>query len=126
MRVLIVEDDLCTQYILTWLAEESVPAGSIAAVSTLAEALHTVSDGKETIIILDLNLPDSSAEETLDHIPGLVQRGMPVIVVTAADDPSYRTLAEKAGACDFLFKSNYHEFETAMGRAIRALGPLSC
>jgi len=71
-------------------------------------------------ILLDLSLPDSLGASTLAYACS-VARLVPIVVLTASDDPGLATLAQRAGASDYLVKA-WHDFasiERAVLAAIR-------
>jgi len=78
--VLVIEDNAAFVAALRAL----VP-GRLYAVGTLREAFHALRFKHWTRVLLDLELPDSSVEETISFIPHIRLAGhnVPVIVLTA-------------------------------------------
>jgi len=60
---------------------------------------------KPDVILLDLNLPDSKQEHTVDKIPRLSQHAA-VVVLTGYDDQNLLIAAINAGAEDYLVKQS--------------------
>jgi signal transduction histidine kinase len=73
--------------------------------STLAEALEGIESKRPDVVLLDLGLPDSEGTATVDAI---VQRFHPmaVVVLTGLDSGAAASEALRAGAQDFLDKSD--------------------
>ncbi|MFT3828722.1 MAG: diguanylate cyclase [Opitutaceae bacterium] len=69
----------------------------------LGDALEVLRTRDFDIVLLDLNLPDSSDLGTLAKVLE-TNRGVPVVVLTATDDEKTGLLAVQAGAQDYLVK----------------------
>ncbi|MEI7843177.1 MAG: diguanylate cyclase [Gallionellaceae bacterium] len=67
------------------------------------------------VILLDLNLPDSSGIETVKAVRKLLP-GVPIIVLSGNDDKQLAIAALENGAQDYLVKGHYEH--DAMGKAI--------
>ena len=105
LRVLLVEDNPGdTLYIQELLDQFSLGQFTIVCCTTLAEALQSFEHGAPDVVLLDLNLPDSSALETLDAVHG-PHPGVPVIVLTGLKDNELGQEAIHRGAQDYLVKS---------------------
>lgn len=85
---------------------DAVPAGSFSMyrAGSLQEALKRISEMDFHVIVSDLDLPDSSADDT---VPEICRRAVktPLVVLTAIDDEDIELKALKAGAQDYLVKS---------------------
>ncbi len=86
----------------------------ITAVSTLAEGAAEASTANVTI--LDLELPDSSEQETIQKIP-LFRR--PVIVVTGSIDPMVKLDCLSQGADYVLIKGHLESFIAVFFEALQ-------
>lgn len=102
--VLLAEDnpgdrDLIEEY----CADFPGGAPELVAVRTLGRLRSRVADRKIDVILLDLNLPDSSGLDTLDRVRETAP-GIPVIVLTGLRDAEVAWEAVERGADEFLFK----------------------
>jgi two-component system OmpR family response regulator len=101
MRVLLIEDDAA----LGEAVRDHVAADGHAVdwMRRLDEAEHALAGVAFDLILLDLNLPDGRG---LDFLRRLRQSGktVPVIIVTAMDQISWRIEGLNAGADDYLVK----------------------
>lgn len=80
----------------------------ITHVTRIAEALKKVEEDLFDVVLLDLNLPDSTSEETLQRF-GDMARQMPVIVLTGNDSEEVGVRAVQLGAQDYLVKGEYND-----------------
>src|SRR5690242_18852356 len=103
-RVLVVEDDTDYQAILRSVLERSDSAFELEPVSTLSAALKAIECGRPQVILIDLNLPDSSGYPTFVRIRQAA-RDACLIVLTGTDDESLALRAIEYGAHDYLVKS---------------------
>jgi diguanylate cyclase (GGDEF)-like protein len=108
IRVLLVEDE----QLFASLAEqmlERAPLHKYTLVHrrTLAEAMATLRSGEFDVVLLDLNLPDSSAMDTLQATLA-ESLDIPIIVLTAMADQAIGFKAIKLGAQDFLVKGDFN------------------
>ncbi|XGA79714.1 diguanylate cyclase [Halomonas sp. CH40] len=78
---------------ITWLK-------SLEALNQHLEAHNTAAD----IILLDLNLPDSTGLETVSRCKAMAC-GTPIVVLTGHDDMDFSLRALEAGAQDYLIKN---------------------
>lgn len=105
MHVLIVEDDPGLAEMIARYLEPVADEVQIAY--TMAEAERAMAEAKELhLITLDLNLPDSRVNETLDAIPRLrkVHPDALIIVLTAMVDPHRELEVLDAGADGYMYK----------------------
>ncbi|WP_179929359.1 diguanylate cyclase [Vreelandella salicampi] len=68
------------------------------------------------VILLDLNLPDSSGLDTISRCKAMA-RGIPIVVLTGHDDMDFSLKALETGAQDYLIKNNVEA--DALLRAMR-------
>ena len=117
-RILLIEDELVNQTILTAYLEHDY---EVIAASTGAQALETLYAQYETIslILLDLNLPDIHGLELLKQIKeDSRSRHLPVIVMTADSGAEVESLT--LGAIDFIPKP-YPQQEVVQARVRRTI-----
>lgn len=98
-RVLIVEDD--PQILRALIPALAVSGHSVCAVRTAKEAMREVAQPKWDAIVLDLGLPDADGADMIEPLSRL---GLPVIVITARDEPGEQERALARGAAAFLQK----------------------
>jgi DNA-binding response OmpR family regulator len=99
-RVLVVEDDIFVQGLLSSVLENE--GFATARAGSAREALAEIDHRSVSAILLDLGLPD---EEGVALLRKLRQRcTAPVIVVTASEDLDERLAALELGAGDFVIK----------------------
>ena len=104
MDVLIIEDSLADFKLAALLLKESsVPSFGIRHAVRLEEALKILGTESFDIILLDLDLPDSSGLDGLKKITGR-PGSPPVVVLTGLEDEEMGLEALKHQASDFLVK----------------------
>ena len=102
--ILIVEDSpLHARIMMTMLSDIGIPDHKVGAAPHLADALALVSRWRPDCVLLDLTLPDASGIEAVEAIVAALPE-VPVIVVSASDDPEIALAAVKAGAQEFMSK----------------------
>ncbi len=103
MNVLIVEDVVPEAFLL---------AALVKGASNRVEIAHTMRDawrwlnGKNgfDVVVLDLLLPDSTREMTMDSIPKIKESGRKVVVVTGRLTPEIQRIAMSSGADGCVYK----------------------
>ncbi len=104
--VLLVEDDPGDRKLIEQaLAEPSHFFGpfNVETAETLCEAVERLGEGKYDIVLLDLNLPDSSDMRTVESMHNSNCR-VPIIVLTGLPDGKRGLKAIEKGAEDYLIK----------------------
>lgn len=107
VRLLMVDDnkehvDLCVEY----LPKEEF---SLDPAYTAMEALSKLKSNSYDIIVLDYALPDMNGIELMKKIKPMGLQ-IPMIFVSAYDDPDLSFEAMRAGACDYVVKTfQYYE-----------------
>jgi FixJ family two-component response regulator len=101
IMIYIVEDDMSVRRSFEFFLEsaelEYKSFGS--AISFLADGMPTVND----LLVLDINLPEMSGLDLLNKFTQ-EKKQIPVIVVTASDDPAIRESCNSYGVKAFLRK----------------------
>ncbi len=106
--VLLIEDEqLVARVTAQMLRKASMHKYSLVHRSTLAEGLERLRAADFDIVLLDLNLPDSSAMDTLKAMLAECL-DIPIIVLTATSDYEIGFKAIKLGAQDFLVKGDFN------------------
>ena len=88
---------------MSMLSDIGIPDHKVGASPHLADALALVSKWRPDCVLLDLTLPDASGVEAVEAIVAAIPN-VPVIVVSASDDPNIALAAVKAGAQEFMSK----------------------
>ncbi|MCB1202105.1 MAG: response regulator [Leptospiraceae bacterium] len=104
-EILLVEDSVCNQILISNIMEKSGAETEI--VSTIREAWEKLTDKnfKPSIIITDLNLPDGTGLQLLKKIKFTgTHAEIPVIVLTGAEDKDTIIQIYKEGASDYIRK----------------------
>jgi DNA-binding NtrC family response regulator len=98
--ILIVEDELSVAEVI---ADVLTPLRhNVSVAVTAGDALAIVAMDRPDVILLDINLPDSSGTSTLDRLHQ-VQPDVPLIVVTGADEDLARDTLRRC-AFDYVTK----------------------
>ncbi|MBI1176333.1 response regulator [bacterium] len=104
IRVLLVEDDPTDlEHLQKAFADLPNTRFELKTASRLSEALQTLGASRFQIVLLDLNLPDSTGVETFDAIHRKFPQ-VPVLVLATAEDEFTTTQAVEQGAQDYLVK----------------------
>ncbi|MBF0180841.1 MAG: response regulator [Magnetococcales bacterium] len=112
VRVLLIEDDLGFATLLDeWLADlerrHSLFSPSrirLTQVARLSQAVLELADAPFDILLVDLNLPDSTGLDTFERVRAQAA-DLPVIVLSGLDDESLAIQAVRSGAQDYLVKN---------------------
>jgi len=103
-RILIIEDDEDYQRLVGAVLTRSEEAFDVQTCRTLAGGIAAVERFRPEIILVDLNLPDSTGYETFLRVQEKAG-GVPIVVLTGLDDDKTALQAVKDGAQDYLVKS---------------------
>jgi len=103
-RILIIEDDEEYQRLVSAVLTRAEEAFDVQACRTLAGGIAAVERFHPEIILVDLNLPDSTGYETFLRVHERAG-GVPIVVLTGLDDDKTALQAVKDGAQDYLVKS---------------------
>jgi CheY-like chemotaxis protein len=103
ISVLLVEDNPGDSTVIRGLLQTAGTDLAVTHVTTLSNALERLKNSHVDVILLDLGLPDSWGLETLARIR-TQGPGVPVIVITGADEKELAIRARLQGAQDFYAK----------------------
>jgi two-component system OmpR family response regulator len=111
-RLLMVEDntehiDLCREYL-------PLESYELDASLTGCDALEKMQVNDYDLIILDYSLPDMTGLEVLRRMK-MLGMNVPVVFVSAKNEPDLSFLALKEGACDYIVKT-YGYYQTLKDR----------
>jgi MinD-like ATPase involved in chromosome partitioning or flagellar assembly/CheY-like chemotaxis protein len=104
-RVLIIEDDPEYARLATMVLAGSDSSFEINTAATLAGGLDASARFAPDVIVLDLDLPDSSGYDTFLRVRGQVA-GVPIVVLTGLDDDQTALKTAENGAQDYLVKGS--------------------
>jgi DNA-binding NtrC family response regulator len=115
-QLLVVEDDVVLQLSLTAVLRRE--GFTILGARSLAEARMQLMRERPTVVVLDVNLPDGSGFEILEHLRSEPDSPL-AIVSTASDSLATAVEALRLGAFDFLTKPiNNDLLRAAVRRAV--------
>lgn len=109
VRILLLEDNPQDAEFLQEIldpVEEFQQRYIVQNVTRLADAYPILNDSPPDIILLDLNLPDSTGLATLDALQEHIHN-IPTVVLTGNTDHEMPTAAIHAGAQDYLAKGEF-------------------
>ncbi len=103
-RVLVVDDSAADRLLMKTLLEQHGFSVTEAPNGAAALKLLEVSSGV-SVVLLDLLMPEMDGRETLGRLRSSVRTaGIPVVILTASDDPDLELQLLEAGADDYLGK----------------------
>lgn len=105
MEVLIVDDDTLIHEVLAAVVRRAFPGWDIAFVTDLEAAFERVAHhGEPDLALLDLGLPGQSGLDALRRFRGKFP-DMPVVIVSASEEPKAIRAALDAGAAGYIPKT---------------------
>ena len=107
LAVLLIEDDLVDQMAFIRLMKEQSKSYQVEIAGSIADARSILEKKPIDIIISDFYLGDGTP---LDILPDIINRGIPVIVVTSVVDPDAAADAKKRGVDDLLVKDQNYNY----------------
>lgn len=121
LKILLVEDHVGDVQLARIMLTDATSGAMLPPVDMmqapkLANAIAFMKQLTFDIILLDLNLPDSSSIETFDQLTA-VSPDTPIIILTGMEDERIAELAVQRGAQDYLVKSDLTP--SLLSRAIR-------
>lgn len=103
--VLLIEDDPGDALLIKEMLEQQECKANLVTVERLSEGMHYLQQNKCDVVLLDMNLPDSSGLPTMTRLLDAAPN-VPIIVLTGLSDESFGTDAVKSGAQDYLIKGD--------------------
>ena len=108
-KVLLVEDNEGdARLIQEMLRDDAINQFSLTQTKSLAEAVQALETQSYDVILLDLNLPDSTGESTFSHINSVYSE-VPIVILTGNDDQRAAFSAIGLGAQDYLVKGTFQD-----------------
>ena len=102
-QVLLIEDDLAHEQLIS-RSFETHKQYQLTTKHTLNDARHILTHYSPDLIITDFCLPDGNGIDLLEQF--LQNKSCPVIVMTSFGDEAIAVKAMKAGASDYIVKSD--------------------
>jgi diguanylate cyclase (GGDEF)-like protein/PAS domain S-box-containing protein len=105
VRILLIEDEpLCARIVVKFLEAIKWASPRVDVATRLREGLARLTLEKFDLVIIDLNLPDSTGLATLEAVARACDRL--IIVVTGNDEPGLREKAIAGGAFELMHKKS--------------------
>jgi CheY-like chemotaxis protein len=104
IRVLLVEDDEPHSVVLRDALAAARPPIEMEHCRTLREAIAHLEQPKFDAVLLNLDLPDSQGLQTIDRALAEIP-GLPIVVITAAEESDLGVAAVQHGAQDYLARA---------------------
>src|SRR5689334_4263840 len=101
MRILLVEDSSVDAHLVTGLLKNSTQAIECTHARNLNEALAELAQFEVDVVLLDLNLGDSSGYETFDRVKRAAP-GSAILVLSGSDDEELASRTVREGGQDYL------------------------
>ena len=103
LSLLILEDDPAHFEAIRRAFETADPGVEIRLAASLRDYCDQVADRPPDIVLMDLNLPDGDAQESLNLLSE--SNPFPVLIMTSTGNEEVSVAAMKAGAIDYVVKS---------------------
>ncbi|HEY8671909.1 MAG TPA: response regulator, partial [Terriglobales bacterium] len=118
-QVLLIEDNPGDADVIRLRLVEAGAPVNVSCVNRLADALEFLSAKQPSVVLLDLNLPDSRGSETFRKVMEKAP-GVPVVILSGLEDEKLASKAIHQGVQDYLLKGDLtsRNLERAMRYAI--------
>jgi sigma-B regulation protein RsbU (phosphoserine phosphatase) len=116
IHVLLIEDNQGDADLVRLRLVESASALEVSYADRLSTGLAALAGESPTVVLLDLNLPDSRGADTFREVLDRAPR-VPVVVLSGRDDVELAMTAIHHGAQDYLVKGQFDGQQ--LGRAMR-------
>jgi diguanylate cyclase (GGDEF)-like protein len=104
MRVLLVEDDANdAAFLKACLRRQNANAVELDRVASMADAIATLKENQFDVVLLDLNLPDSTGQDSVHGIKG-ADSNVPIVVLSGEGDEDFAIEILNRGVQDYLVK----------------------
>jgi len=103
-RLLLIEDNISDARLISEMLKDIIHFKSnLTSVGTLKEGCEQIQKNSFDIILLDLNLPDSTGQQTLEKVLSCCDE-VPVVLITGNEDEELSLKLIKVGAQDYFTK----------------------
>jgi two-component system cell cycle response regulator len=106
VRVLLVEDDSLFANLVASILREASPNFQVEYAPRLSTALARIARDRISLILTDLQLPDSSGPTTVRFLRGAAP-AVPIIVLSGIDDVDVALEAVREGADEYVVKGRF-------------------
>jgi PAS domain S-box-containing protein len=122
VHILLIEDEEAHAELIRRAFERHPEKFEISLANCLADAHRQIELNPQDLIIADYRLPDGKGTEIIKHLDGEVH--LPVIMMTSHGDEKVAVDAMKAGALDYIVKSEdaFVQIPAIAERTLRAWG----
>jgi diguanylate cyclase (GGDEF)-like protein len=103
--ILLIEDDAGDALLIEEMLEQQLCLARLVTFARLSEGISYLQKNHCDVVLLDMNLPDSSGLITLTRLLDVVPN-TPIIALTGLSDESFAIEALKSGAQDYLIKGD--------------------
>lgn len=103
LRILVVEDEPSHVEAIRRSLARDLPAAAVEATDSLAGCRAAIQRARPDVLLIDLNLPDGTADEILPGETG--GSSVPVVVMTSHGSEARAVEVMRAGAADYVAKS---------------------
>ncbi|HSX57669.1 MAG TPA: response regulator [Candidatus Saccharimonadales bacterium] len=104
-KILIIEDD---QFIRDLYVHQLKKSGyNISSTPSGQEGLEALGKNNYDLLMLDLNIPDVSGFQILEHLQKNPKEGMPILILSNVAQDEFVNKGLEMGASAFIIKSNY-------------------
>jgi DNA-binding NarL/FixJ family response regulator len=103
IHILLIEDNPGDVRLLRVMLGKSELMYSLEHAGTLSDGLVKLTEHAFDVILLDMNLPDSSGLDSIPEIKRVAPR-MPIVMLTGLDDEETAVSALQLGIQDYLLK----------------------
>jgi len=100
MKIIVIDDDAAVTDLLSVLLRSN--GFDVTATNNSVEGLSLIKDGNFDLVVLDLMMPEIDGWEICKEVRSFSQ--IPIIVLSALNDPSMVASVLDAGADDYLTK----------------------
>ncbi len=117
IKILVVEDDPVNRILIEGFIEEfDMQVGQTAFAESLSDTMEHLSKDAFDVVLLDLNLPDSSGLDTLDSVFKQAPHAA-IVVVTGEHGEDLGLQAVAKGAQEYMIKASFNK--EMLSRSIR-------
>src|SRR5439155_1756627 len=115
-HVLLIEDNPGDADLVRLRLVESSSDLDVSCVDRLSAGLESINQHQPSLVLLDLNLPDSRGAETFRKVLNKAP-GVPIVVLSGQDDEELANKAVHQGVQDYLVKGDFDSKQ--LSRAMR-------
>jgi len=102
MKLLVIDDDPATAELLDAILKSMNVSADISAATSGAEGINKVKEYNPDVVILDLLMPEMDGWKVCREIRNF--SNIPILILSALDNPGMVAAALDAGADDYLIK----------------------